>query len=97
MVLLALPPADHLLNEEIAANSCLLGDAARWPTSAQNAAEDPRRIQPRAAYPRRCSSVSEARIRLDSRKSVLHEMTARLIERRHMDASEFKRLMEAPD
>jgi ATP-dependent Zn protease len=27
----------------------------------------------------------------------VHEMTARLIERRHMDASEFKRLMEAPD
>jgi hypothetical protein len=25
------------------------------------------------------------------------EMTARLIERRHTDASEFKRLMEAPD
>jgi hypothetical protein len=28
MMLLALPPADHLLTKEIAANSCLLGDAA---------------------------------------------------------------------
>jgi hypothetical protein len=27
MVLLALPPADDLLIEEIGANSCLLGDA----------------------------------------------------------------------
>jgi len=27
----------------------------------------------------------------------VHEVTARLIERRHMDVSEFKSLMEAPD
>jgi hypothetical protein len=33
MVLLALPPADHLLIKEIAANSRLLG----WPTSLQSA------------------------------------------------------------
>jgi hypothetical protein len=33
----------------------------------------------------------------DAAQRKVHEMTARLIERRHMDAAEFKRLMEAPD
>jgi hypothetical protein len=50
-VLLALPPADDLLIEEIAANSCLLGDA----TNAR-LRENPSTTQFRAAYPRRCSS-----------------------------------------
>jgi hypothetical protein len=36
-------PVDHVAGMTVA-------------TSVQNAAEDPRRIQPRAAYPRRCSS-----------------------------------------
>src|SRR5262245_12489165 len=57
MVLLALPPADHLLIE---------GDRGQFVPSrqrrmmanarARTLAEDPGRTQPRAAYPRLCSS-----------------------------------------
>src|SRR5262249_16846216 len=43
-------------SKEIATNSCLLGDAAGWPTSVQNACRRSRQTQSRAAYPRRCSS-----------------------------------------
>src|SRR5262249_23679236 len=73
MVLLALPPADHLLIERdprpIRAFSATPHDGQR---PCRTLAEDPGRTQPRAAYPRRCSSnavVSMVGIRLGSWES----------------------------
>ena len=69
MVLLALPPADHLLIERDRGQFV----PSRRRRMVANVRADPGRTQPRAAYPGAAAQtrvVSKARIRLDSRKSV---------------------------
>jgi hypothetical protein len=72
-VLLVLLPVEHLWIGRNRGQFVPYSDAARWPISAQNTAEDPGSTRPERHFPSGAAQtriVSVARIRLDSRQSV---------------------------